>query len=211
MCTLDGLCKGYKAFQEKVFPVHQDHFEGLASSQSPDVVFLTCSDSRVNPNLFTSTRPGELFVLRNAGNIMPAADAHSKGEQASLEFAVTALNSPHIVVCGHSDCGAVKAMRDAPDLSSAFALGSWLQESGCASEINAKKDMPLEDLVKLNVVQQLKNLESLPFVKERLDQNKIQLHGWYYDIGAGRVDCYDAEQGCWGCLHEVLEKAKKVA
>ena len=108
---MQKIINGYLQFKESGFKERKDLFEKLSNSQSPEVLFITCSDSRIDPNLITQTEPGELFVIRNAGNIVPPHTVASDGTVASIEFAVVALGVKHIVVCGHSNCGAMKGSK----------------------------------------------------------------------------------------------------
>ncbi len=120
------LIQGVHKFQQEVFGTHQELFARLATSQTPHTLFITCSDSRINPNMLTQAKPGEIFILRNAGNIVPNYTDLVGGEAATIEFAVAGLGIEHIVVCGHSNCGAIKAVLN-PELSRNLpALTKWL-------------------------------------------------------------------------------------
>lgn len=205
MCKLTRLGKGHVRFLQTICEKQQQRFDALASAQSPDVVFIACSDSRVDPHRVTSSGPGELFVLRNAGNIVPDVNSTSNGEQASLEFAVNALNVSHVVVLGHSDCGAVKAMKDPETVETSFALHRWIKESGSLEQIRLLRDEPLSELVKLNVLQQLENLRSLPFIKEKVAAEELFIHGWYYDIASAGIECFDENEDVWTSLSSYIE------
>mmetsp|Transcript_41480 Transcript_41480/g.67326 ORF Transcript_41480/g.67326 Transcript_41480/m.67326 type:complete len:227 (+) Transcript_41480:98-778(+) len=218
------LIEGVVDFRRRLLPGMRYLFEELKKGQKPDSLFVACSDSRVVPNLFSSTNPGELFVLRNVGNIVPPAAAdHVEdmlSEGACVEFSVGVLNVNNIIVCGHSECGAMvatnalnnPAVSEKPSLPP--HLNSWLKYSAPA----AKKmlagdplgaDWPVHNrLSQVNVMHQLENLKSYPIVGQRIKENKIQLHGWWYDIGTGDVYVYDNDVKKFVILDE--EEATKI-
>ncbi|MER5883290.1 carbonic anhydrase [Streptomyces sp. NPDC001941] len=178
-------------------PRHTDSFRALEAGQSPQVLFITCSDSRVVPALITGARPGELFELRTAGNVVPPypADDRPQGEAATIEYAVRVLGVRDVVVCGHSHCGAVGALVRGEDLSSVPAVRGWLEHSvppdaslrslGCAAPDVAEP-------VQAHVVAQLAALRGYPCVRERLGAGQLGLHGWYYEVHTGAVAAYAA-------------------
>ncbi|NEB04318.1 carbonic anhydrase [Streptomyces sp. SID13726] len=167
-------------------------YRKLAEGQYPEALFITCSDSRVIPALITGARPGEIFELRNAGNIVPSYGQHAAGgEAATIEYALEVLGVQDVVVCGHSHCGAMGALRSGDDLTALPGVDAWL---GLARPSLAPvlTDTPaLSDVVQSNVVNQLAALRSYPVVRQRLDTDRLRLHGWYYEIDTGRVQELD--------------------
>lgn len=195
------LIKGLIEFQKNLRPQYADMFAQLALGQKPDVLFFACSDSRVVPNLFASTEPGDLFVLRNVGNIVPPpnSEGHSSADEselAALEFALAKLQVKDIVVCGHSSCGAMQAVAnrvmDIPP-----HLKSWLRHAEGAEQLSEQflKDHNILDkadqLSLKNVLWQLHHIKSYPFVQEALREGRIRLHGWWFDIKSASVYSYD--------------------
>lgn len=161
----------------------RETFAKLALGQKPDALFIACSDSRVAANVFASTDPGDLFVVRNVGNIMPAApDAGST--TAALEFALGTLDVRHIVVCGHSDCGAMRALSQGAAGNPRTPMGSWLRHAKAAAE-GAVTDQ--DSLSKRNVALQLDNLRSHPSVRDREAAGKLKLHGLWFQIRSAEV------------------------
>jgi carbonic anhydrase len=173
----------------------QEKFTELAKSQSPHTLLIACADSRLNTNLITNTDLGEIFTLRNVGNIIPCHGSDSlPAEGAGVEYAVGVLGVNHIIVCGHSNCGAITAiMQDNPALKKYSSLANWLQT---AEEIKTKLplDATIEQAIKFNIVQQLENLKTYPLVKEKMLSGDLQLHGWYYNIMTGASTEWDVSQ-----------------
>lgn len=197
---LQQLVAGVHHFQSQVFRSQRDLFERLSQGQNPEVLFITCSDSRIDPNLVTHTDPGDLFVLRNAGNIVPAYGASNGGETATIEFAVDGLKVTDIVVCGHSHCGAMKGLLHPEYVSEMPAVASWLKHAETTRRIVKSKYAALsgEDLlqatVEENVLSQIENLQTHPAVAVALAGDKLKLHAWVYDIASGEVHAFDPEQ-----------------
>ncbi|WP_250479582.1 MULTISPECIES: carbonic anhydrase [unclassified Caballeronia] len=190
------IIEGFLRFQREVYPDRAPLFKRLATTQSPKALFVTCSDSRVVPELLTQREPGELFVIRNAGNIVPSYGPEPGGVSATVEYAVAVLGVGDIVICGHSDCGAMGAISRCTCLDHLPAVANWLRHSDAAKAINAAHtfDSPrakLDDLVRENVIAQLANLRTHPSVALALQQGKIRLHGWVYDIESGGIDALD--------------------
>jgi carbonic anhydrase len=194
---MKALLDGVRLFHEKHFTPERGLFEKLAIRQEPQALFITCSDSRIDPNLLTQTRPGEIFVLRNAGNIVPPHGTLSGGESATIEYAITALNIKDIIVCGHSDCGAMKALIDRESLHGLTEVQSWLEhgpKTRFASATETSGVIPagmLDSLIEKNVLTQLENLRTHPAVASRLREGGIRLHGWVYHIDKGTVHVFD--------------------
>ncbi len=197
------LLDGLHQFQAGYFSEHRDLFELLSHGQHPRILFITCSDSRIDPNLITQAQVGELFVIRNAGNIIPPYGAANGGEGAAMEYAITALNINQIIVCGHSHCGAMKGLLKMDSLREKMPLVyDWLKHAE-ATRLLVKENyhhITGEDLLEVtiaeNILNQLVNLQTYPAVRSRLHQGKLSLHGWLYRIESGEVFAYD------GVTHE---------
>jgi len=193
---MDKLVKGVLKFQQQFFVENKALFDELATGQSPEVLFITCADSRIDPHLITGTKPGDLFVCRNAGNIVPPYSHSAKGMSASIEYAVTVLGVKDIVVCGHSDCGAMKGALAMDTLSSVPEVRDWLEFVQPAVEsLDCVDHGPeLELLTEENVLLQLENLKSHPAVATKLAEGELSLHAWIYDIASGGVSCSHPEK-----------------
>jgi carbonic anhydrase len=190
---MDFLEQGVRRFKRVGFRKHRSLFRKLANNQSPRVLFITCADSRVVPSLITQTRPGELFVERNPGNIVPIYSRNATGVAASVEYAAEALKVEHVVVCGHSDCGAVKGILHPETLAAVPAVRRWLTYGNRSRQLLMRRGggLPehrqLELLTQLNVVIQIENLKTHPSVARRLRRGNLELHGWVYDIREGEI------------------------
>jgi carbonic anhydrase len=191
--TLDKLLGGVAKFQREVYPRRRDLFEKLAVGQRPDALFITCADSRIDPCLLTQTVPGELFICRVIGNIVPPYPDSLGGVSATIEYAVGVLRVPLVIVCGHTDCGVIKGALAPDHLSSHAAVWNWLRYAN----IHHRQHEPSAEFVlartEENVVTQLGNLRSHPAVANRLLAGDLALHGWVYHIGAGGVTIYNDE------------------
>jgi carbonic anhydrase len=198
---MDNLIAGFRRFRHDVFPTHKALFEALAHGQHPEVLFVTCSDSRIDPELLTQSPPGRMFVLRNAGNLIPPQHAQAGGEVATLHYAVETLKVHHIVVCGHIGCGAMDAIVSGQPLPD--VLGQWLRHAGPVGPLSGGVAALA---VELNVQQQLANLRTHAFVAEAELEGALQLHGWVYDIPRGEVKALDATRKEFRCLEEVHEE-----
>lgn len=183
---MQDLTEGVARFQRDVFPAKAELFAHLATHHTPHTLFISCSDARVVPELITGTEPGELFVIRTAGNLVPAYTPEADGIAASIEYAVAALGVKDIVVCGHSACGAMTALAEGHDLSGAPAVATWLRHAD-PSVARTSTDGDVPALVRQNVLAQLANLATHPSVAKALAQGKVALHGWVFDIPTGRV------------------------
>lgn len=198
---IQQLVAGIHHFQATAFRTQRELFAHLAQGQSPDTLFITCSDSRIDPNLITHTRPGELFIMRNAGNIVPPHGASNGGEEPTIEFAVVALGVRDIIVCGHSQCGAVKGLLHPEKLLDLPAVAAWLYHAEPTRRImydlykNCTPEQLLSASIQENVLVQLENLATLPAVAQRLKTDELNLHGWVYDIQTGEVFAYDPQAG----------------
>src|ERR1700739_3897118 len=197
---MQEIIDGFLRFQRDVFPPRRDLFRKLATSQTPRTLFISCSDSRMVPELVTQREPGDLFVIRNAGNIVPSYGAEPGGVTATVEYAVAALGVTDIVICGHSDCGAMTAIASCKCLDHMPAVASWLRYADSAKVVNEAREHlstrdKVESMVRENVVAQLANLKTHPSVRLALEQGRLALHGWVYDIESGCIDAYDGATG----------------
>ncbi len=201
--AIQRLAEGVQRFHEDAYPDRQDLFEELAGGQSPHTLFIACADSRVVPELITQTDPGELFVCRNIGNVVPAYGEMLGGVSAVIEFACVALEVTDIIVCGHSDCGAMKALLtpDDPKLQAMPTVRSWLRNAEAARSVLAATQPELRGreqlgaLVEQNVRTQLGHLGTHPSVAARLATGRLALHGWVYSIDSGSVASMDGPTG----------------
>ncbi|NKF20763.1 carbonic anhydrase [Solimonas marina] len=194
------LIEGFKQFQRSTFQEQRALFEQLAAKQTPHTMIITCADSRVIPELFTSSGPGELFVCRNVGNIVPPYAQFTGGVSAAIEFAVMALEVKDIVICGHSDCGAMKALAKSDEQPGLPAVSAWLRHAHVAKrvvELNQQCDCAEDHLAVLtetNVIAQIDHIRTHPSVAARLAAGLLRVHGWVYDIETGMIRGYSAEQ-----------------
>jgi len=193
------LVEGIHQFQKDVFRSKRRLFEGLAEGQQPLALFITCSDSRIDPSLLTQTEPGELFILRNAGNIVPPYRAVQSGEAATIEYAVAVLGVKDIIVCGHSRCGAMGGILDQSQLAELPAVRSWLSHAETTHRIIEENYGHITDpaarltvTVEENVLVQLEHLRTHPTVAAALGRKTLDLHGWVYKFETGEVFAYDS-------------------
>jgi len=191
--AVEKLLGGISRFQEHVYPKHQDLFEQLALGQRPEALFITCADSRIDPCLLTQTKPGQLFICRVIGNIVPPYPDARGGVSATIEYAVGVLRVPEIIVCGHTDCGVMRGALNPGALGDFPNVQAWL----AYAKVDQREANPsaehLLTLAEWNVVTQLENLRTHPTVTARLEEGDLTLHGWVYHIGAGDVTSYDEE------------------
>jgi len=198
---LRKLISGLHEYQHRVFESQKDLFARLSQGQAPEALFITCSDSRINPNMITQTEPGDLFILRNAGNIIPAFNTFSGGEAATIEFAVTGLNVKDIILCGHSHCGAMRALLYPDSYRHMPQLISWLGNAEATKRIVLENytDVDEEHLLNVasqeNVLVQIENLRTLPAVAARLARGDLSIHAWMYKMEKGTIFGYDPAQG----------------
>ncbi|MFL5996286.1 MAG: carbonic anhydrase [Streptomyces sp.] len=177
----------------RTFGQRPEEFARLAEGQSPQVLFITCSDSRVVPALITGARPGELFELRTAGNIVPPyASEHPTSEAATIEYAVEVLGVRDIVVCGHSHCGAVGALVRGDDLDAVPAVRDWLHHA-TPRPTGAAEDPAVAEGVQSHVLAQVLRLRSYPFIDKKLAEEQLTLHAWYYEVHTGAVRVHRTE------------------
>jgi carbonic anhydrase len=198
----DYLRRGVHRFRTEIFPGKRVLYEQLAEKQVPHALFLTCGDSRIDPEALTSAGPGEIFVERTPGNIVPLySESTAVGVAASIEYSVVMLGVKDIVVCGHSACGAMKGLLDPEELRHIPATTRWLKYAVPALDLLNRKYPHLEGqdrvrrLCQLNVIEQLAHLHTHPAVESRVKHGRIALHGWYYEIHTGTVEVYNQESG----------------
>ncbi len=197
---MQQLIEGHRRFLSEVFPGRRSHFHLLAESQAPEFLFITCSDSRIVPDMILGTEPGDLFITRNAGNVVPVAGNDVDGVTATIEYAVEVLKVKHAILCGHSDCGAMKAELDRRALQNLPKARRWLEHVEAAyshrQPLNpADGDgAELAALIRGNVVAQMLNLRAEPSVARAVVEGRLSVHGWYYDILTGRIERYDEQE-----------------
>ncbi len=197
---MQRLIEGHKKFLAEVFPARKSHFHLLAEGQTPEWLFITCADSRVLPDLILGTEPGDLFISRSIGNVVPITSHDVDGVTATIEYAVEVLKVRHAIVCGHSDCGALKAALDRKSLENLPKARRWLEHVEAAfayrQPLNPAdgESAELAALIRGNVVAQLKNLQAQIPVRHAMAEGRLTVHGWYYDILTGRIEEYDEGQ-----------------
>ena len=193
----ERIAQGVRRFREQVFPERQELYRELGHQQAPEVLFIGCIDSRVVPAELCNTGPGEMFVERTPGNLVPIYRAEAVGVSASIEYAVSALRVSEIIVCGHSDCGALKGLLQPEHLANLPAVARWLRYAQealaqvTAAHPHAVGEHKLALLCQFNVRVQLRHLLSHPAVRARVDDGSLRLRGWVYDIPTGQVAHYD--------------------
>jgi carbonic anhydrase len=191
------LIQGIVDFRKNLTDDYRNLVANLALGQKPDALFIACSDSRVVPNLFASTNPGDLFVLRNIGNLIPPASSEELSTQAALEFSLFTLNISNIIVCGHSECGAMIALTQGLESLTIPHVASWLKygENSLKRVMEGFKIHPSLSLhnqvSQVNVLQQMEHIASHPFVNERIEKQQLRIHGWWFDIAQADVYCYE--------------------
>jgi carbonic anhydrase len=194
---MEKLVEGFRKFRNEVFGKKQALFDRLSLRQQPRALFITCSDSRVDPTLLTQTEPGELFILRNAGNMVPPYGSMQGGSTATIEYAVAVLKVPHIIVCGHTDCGVMKALLHPEDVRELPAVKEWVLQAETTRRImrdhfpHLAGEARLVKTIQENVRSQLDHLRTHPSVALQLRRGEIDLHGWVYSISKGDVWVYD--------------------
>ena len=197
---MEKLLRGLREFQEHYIPSRQDLINQLAQGQNPRVLFIGCSDSRVDPTIITQAEIGDLFVIRNAGNIIPPFEATNGGEGATIEYAIEALNINQVIVCGHTQCGAMKGLLQLGELEETMPLVyEWLRHTQATRKLvedhygHLDKKAKLDVLVAQNVLTQIDNLRTYPCVRAKLNQGSLRLHAWVYEIETGRIYAYDPQ------------------
>jgi carbonic anhydrase len=200
------LIEGHARFRREEFPKRRKMFEKLASGQTPQALFITCADSRVVPEFITQSEPGDLFVSRNPGNIVPPYGQINGGVSAAIEYAVLALDVRNIIVCGHTDCGAMKGVLSPECLGSMPTVQSWLRHAEVARHVVEENYRPqdtaaaLQALIEENVVAQLDHLRTHPAIAARLASGQLELHGWIYRIATGEITAFDRQSGRFAAI-----------
>jgi len=197
---MDQLQKeGYRKFLQKYFAEHKELFDQLSKTQTPETMIITCSDSRINPALLLDARPGDLFISRNIGNVVPPYQPDKGATQAAIEYAVNVLHVKKIVILGHSNCGACahlyhESTEEEPVL---HHVEEWLEhiqtaKSAAMLEVHADPQKNIFEITeKHNVIMSLRRLMGYPYIQSRLINDEIEIEGWWYDIGSGKVEIYD--------------------
>ena len=200
---MDSIIQGISTFRAQVFPGQRRMYEQLVrDGQHPNALIIACADSRVSPEHITQAGPGELFVCRNAGNIVPPFAQQNGGVSSAIEYAVVALGVRDVVVCGHSDCGAMKGLMNPEALAKMPNVAAWLRHAHAAEAIVCEAYPEGMDpkarhraLALENVVVQLANLRTHPSVAAALAKGELRLHGWFFEIETGELLAYDGEAG----------------
>jgi carbonic anhydrase len=198
--ALKHIVDGFLHFHHDVFPQQEELFKKLATAQRPRAMFITCADSRIVPELITQSSPGDLFVTRNVGNVVPPYGQMNGGVSTALEYAILALGVQHVIVCGHSDCGAMRAVLNPDSLEKMPTVKAWLRHSevakvvvqdncSCANEAESMKVLTEE-----NVIAQLQHLRTHPSVASKMAAGQLFIHGWIYNIETSEIKAYDAVQ-----------------
>jgi carbonic anhydrase len=193
--VLAELKAGIRKFRTEVYPKNKEtYLKAVSEPQRPHALFITCADSRLDPELITQSGTGDIFVMRNIGNMVPAYGEMLGGVSAVVEYAVTGLKVQHVVICGHSDCGAMKALVRPDSLAEMPAVKNWMNNAAAAMSVAksmAKKDeRPIEFVKRLteeNVLLQLQHLRTHPSVAGAMARGELTISGWVYDIGKGEV------------------------
>lgn len=199
--ALQRIIDGFLHFHHEVFPQQEELFKKLATVQRPRAMFIACADSRIVPELITQSSPGDLFVTRNVGNVVPPYGQMNGGVSTAIEYAVQALGVQHIIICGHSDCGAMRAVRNPQIVEEMPTIKAWLRHAEvakamvqnnrqCADEVES-----MHILTEENVIAQLQHLRTHPSVASRMASGQLFIHGWVYNIETSEIKGYDAEQG----------------
>jgi carbonic anhydrase len=199
---MQTIIDGFLKFKREVFPQKRTLFRELAANQNPTALFITCADSRVVPDLITQSQPGDLFICRTVGNQIPPHGASAEsGVASTVEYAVHALNVQDVIVCGHTDCGAMKAVLKPESLAALPATRAWLQNADAARSVTfenytgVSEEVMLHLLTEENVIAQLENLKTHPAVAARLARGDLRIHGWVYHIHSGEITAYNATAG----------------
>lgn len=206
---MDQLLTGIHQFHTNVFQHEREFFTELASQQHPSALFIGCSDSRVDPSIITQAQLGELFVLRNAGNIVPCHGASNGGEPATIEYAVSVLDVKDIIICGHSGCGALQAMLHPDRMTKLPLVRGWLNHAEATRQILSENYAQfsgselLDIAVREHVLVQIENLQTHPAVAVKLQRNDLTLHAWIYRMETGEVLAYSSKDGGFASLTQL--------
>ena len=213
---MERILKGLSRFQKRVYPKHRELFHQLALGQRPQALFITCADSRIDPCMLTQTKPGDLFICRVIGNVVPPYPDAIGGVSATIEYAVGVLGVPDVIVCGHTDCGVMKGVVNPQALEALTSVTAWLNYAQPARKAVAERASSLSDrefllaVTERNIIEQLSNLGTHPSVAARLEQGDLRLHGWLYDLGEGVVTSYDPDRSDFVPLESPEPKLRAV-
>lgn len=194
---MENLVRGLHEFQNDQFIENQELYQALAQGQQPETLLITCSDSRIQPGILMNVQPGELFIVRNAGNLVPPSDAANGGEAATIEYAVQVLGVAQIIVMGHSHCGAMKALLQPESLVTLPRVADWLKHAEAVRQtlLEQYADCSGTELhnaaIKENTLQQLDHLRTYPAIAAKVKAGQLKLHAWVYEFESGRVLAYD--------------------
>jgi carbonic anhydrase len=199
--ALARILKGVSTFQTRVYPAQRPRFESLKQGQHPLALFISCADSRVVPSLITQTGPGDIFIEQNPGNLVPHYGEFVGGVSAGVEYAMLVLKVPLVIVCGHTDCGVMKALLHPEKAQGLPAMQEWMRHAAevqhrvMRDHAGANDEERLRLLTQYNVLAQIENLKSHPSLHARIISGEVEAHGWLYDIGDGSVWAADPESG----------------
>jgi carbonic anhydrase len=198
---MQKLVKGIHSFRNGYFATHRQLFEQLATSgQQPETLFITCSDSRVVPNLITNAAPGELFIIRNVGNVVPRRDLPG-GTAAAIQYAIEVLQVENIIICGHTQCGAMQAILNPERMEKLEYVKRWLAQTERVRKVIEERyahlgaEARVTAAVQENVLTQLENLREYSFIAERLEAGVLRISGWVFDLAKGEIFDYDPTNG----------------
>jgi carbonic anhydrase len=214
---MQKLVQGIHQFQQNMFAHQRRLFERLSKGQEPIALFIACSDSRINPNLLTQTDPGELFIMRNAGNIVPPYGAVRGGEAATIEYAVSVLKVKDIIICGHSLCGAMKGLLNPESIQGLPAVKEFLGHADATARIIKENYTHITDeqarltaAVEENVLVQLENLRTHPSVAAAMLRGDVKIHGWVYKFETGQVFSYEPQHMQFRSIEEAFVEPQQV-
>jgi carbonic anhydrase len=198
---MQKLVKGIHSFRNGYFATHRQMFEQLATAgQQPETLFITCSDSRVVPNLITNAAPGELFIIRNVGNVVPRRDLPG-GTAAAIQYAIEVLKVENIIICGHTQCGAMQAILNPERMENLEYVKRWLAQTERVRKVIEDRyshlgaEARVTAAVQENVLTQLENLREYSFIAERLEAGSLRISGWVFDLAKGEIFDYDPTNG----------------
>ncbi len=207
---MQKLVRGVKKFQEKAFAENRELFKNLADGQKPEALFITCSDSRLNPNMLTQTQPGDLFIIRNAGNLIPTHGSPIGGEAGTIEFALVGLGIREIIVCRHSHCGAMKGVLEPSILKELPTTAVWLKNADATQRIMKENykhlhgEQLLNATIQENVLVQVENLKTHPVVAALLARGDLKIHAWVYKFETGQVFTFAPQEGQFVLLEKAI-------
>lgn len=198
---MQKLVKGIHSFRNGYFATHRQLFEQLATSgQQPETLFITCSDSRVVPTLITNAAPGELFIIRNVGNVVPRKDLPG-GTAAAIQYAIEVLKVENIIICGHTQCGAMQAILNPERMENLQYVKRWLAQTERVRKVIEERyaqlgaEARVTAAVQENVLTQLENLREYSFIADRLEAGSLRISGWVFDLANGEIFDYDPASG----------------